>query len=213
MKKTILIFLLITNCSIFEDPIQAYYNFENNDFNKLLSLELNNVIKYENQFGEEIIYEVSQVSDEFKNQRSKGNWVTSTVNKLFFFDEKNIELKSSSENCCIEYRFFRYPIDNEQAEENEYKKYPSEFYGSVYLYFWNGIGDYGKIDINYQNEKVNMLINGVNYENVIVIKSNSDTPRIISSSTDRNVNIVYYDIIKGIVGFDDLDNKQWRIIN
>jgi hypothetical protein len=58
-----------------------------------------------------------------------------------------------------------------------------------------------------------MLINGVNYENVIVIKSNSDTPRIISSSTDRNVNIVYYDIIKGIVGFDDLDNKQWRIIN
>ena len=203
--------MLITSCSLFEEPTQAYYNFENNDFDKLLNLELGNKIKYENQFGEEIIYEIIKVSDEFKNQRTKGNWVTSTVNELFFYDKKDIELKSNNSNCCIDYRFLKYPINDSQAEENEYEKFPSEFYATIYFYFWNGIGESGTVKINYENQKTKMLINGINYENVITIKSNSDVPRVISSTSDRNVNIIYYDVFYGIVGFDDLDNKEWRI--
>jgi hypothetical protein len=212
MKKIIFIFLLICSCSIFEDgnPNVAYYNFEKEDLNKLLNLKLNNTVKYENQFGEEIVYEIIEVSDEFRTQRTRGNWVTSSIAELFFYDKKEIKLKNNSKNSSIDYRFTRYPINDLEAEKDKITKYPSEFYARVYFDFWNGISDYRTINVNYNSQKIKLLINGVNYENVIIIESNNENPTN-NSTIERSANVVYYDTEYGIVGFDDLLDNKWRI--
>tara|TARA_R110001606_G_scaffold369625_1_gene525764 strand:- start:592 stop:1137 length:546 start_codon:yes stop_codon:yes gene_type:complete len=178
MKKIIFIFLIITSCSVFEEPnpSEAYYNFENEDLDKLLILELNDIVKYKNQYGEEIIYEAINVSDEFRTQRTRGNWVTSSIAKLFFYDKKDIELKNSAMNSSIDYRFTRYPVNDIEAEKNKNFKYASKFYARVYFDFWNGISDYREIYINYKSQKVSLMINGVNYKNVIIIESKNDKP-------------------------------------
>jgi len=216
MKKilTVLIFLsILISCSK-DEPTEAYYNFRNNDFDKLLNIELNSTIKYENQFGDEIIHTTNEVTEQYKDQLSQGSWVLPGSIKYFYYDRKVIELNSSDfNNYTIKYKFNRFPIDVEQAKENDFTEYPSKFNGSVYVYLWNGIGDNGNININYENGVVEMMINGTNYQNIIIIQSNNPDPIIYSSSPERNVNIVYYDLYTGIVGFDDLNNNQWRIMN
>tara|TARA_R110002096_G_C14478762_1_gene713681 strand:+ start:297 stop:941 length:645 start_codon:yes stop_codon:yes gene_type:complete len=214
MKKIIFIFLIITSCSVFEEPnpSEAYYNFENEDLDKLLILELNDIVKYKNQYGEEIIYEAINVSDEFRTQRTRGNWVTSSIAKLFFYDKKDIELKNSAMNSSIDYRFTRYPVNDIEAEKNKNFKYASKFYARVYFDFWNGISDYREIYINYKSQKVSLMINGVNYKNVIIIESKNDKPNY-NSTIERSANVVYYDTDFGIIGFDDLLNNEWRIID
>ena len=204
---------ILTSCSK-DEPTEAYYNFRNNDFDKLLNIELNSTIKYKNQFGDEIIYVTNEVTEEYKNQLSQGSWVLPGSIKYFYYDRKVIELNSNDfNNFTIKYNFNRFPIDVEQAKENDFIEYPSKFNGSVYVYLWNGIGDHGNVNINYENGVTEMMINGTNYQNIIIIQSNNPDPIIYSSSPERNVNIIYYDLYNGIVGFDDLNNNQWRIIN
>ena len=216
MKKTltVLVFLSILICCSKDEPTKAYYNFRNNDFEKLLNIELNSTIIYKNQFGDEIIYKTNEVTEQYKDQLSQGSWVLPGSIKYFYYDRKVIELNSSDfNNFEIKYKFSRFPIDVEQAKENYFKEHPSKFNGLVYVFLWNGIGDNGNININYENGVVEMMINGTNYQNIIIIQSNNPDPIIYSSSPERNVNIVYYDLYTGIVGFDDLNNNQWRIMN
>ncbi len=215
MKKILffIITLLIISCDR-DEPTEAYYNFRDNDFEKLLNIELNSTIKYKNQFGDVITYTANEVTEQYENQLSQGSWVIPGSIKYFYYDRKVIELNSSDfNNYKIKYKFNRFPIDVEQAKENDFTEYPSKFNGSVYVYLWNGIGDNGTININFDNQTMEMLINGTNYQNVITFQSDNPNPIIYTSSPERNVNVVYYDIIDGIVGFDDLNDNQWRIMN
>lgn len=140
---------ILISCSK-DESTQAYYNFRNNDSDKLLNIELNSTIKYGNQFGDKIDYEVTE---KHKNQLSQGGWVLSGSNKYFDNDRKVIELNNSDfNNYKIKYQFNRLPIDVEQAKENDFTEYPSKYIGSFYLYFWNGIGNNGDISIDYENE-------------------------------------------------------------
>jgi hypothetical protein len=196
-----------------DEPKETYYNFRDNDFEKLLDFELNNTIIYKNQLNEEIVYEINEVTLDYKNQLSQGSLVLPGSIKYFYYDEKVIELISNSTNFKIKYSFIRFPLDIEQAKKDDFTEYPSIFYGSIYLYLWNGINDNGTINIDYESDTVDMNINGTDYQNVIIIQSNNPNPIIYSSTPERNINVVYYDINNGIIGFDDLNNNQWRIIN
>lgn len=49
--------------------------------------------------------------------------------------------------------------------------------------------------------------NGTQYKNVIVLSSDNKTP----INSIKNVNVIYYDEEQGIIGFDDLNNKHWRL--
>ena len=59
-----------------------------------------------------------------------------------------------------------------------------------------------------------MTFGGKTYSKVMVFKSNKTV--VIGAENQlpirpRNVHIVYYDYNYGIIGFDDLDGKLWRL--
>ena len=56
-------------------------------------------------------------------------------------------------------------------------------------------------------QKVTLYINGKWYSNVLKIVSKNNEP----FSEQRKVNVIYYVDGIGIIGFDDLDNNQWRL--
>ena len=175
---------------------------------------MNNTIKYKNQNGEYITYEIFDVSSDYKNQVSQGSFVLPGSIKYFYYDKKEVRLHSSSTDNLIRYQFSRFPIDFEQAKEDEYTEFPSEFYGSVFFRLWNELdNNRAEIDIDFESETESLLVNGINYEKVIKIYSGNPNPIISNSNATRNVNVILYDINHGIIGFDDLDNNQWRITN
>lgn len=218
MKKfAIILFsfvLFLTGCDKFKTG-KSYYCFRDDDFDKILSFEDGQVIKYSNEDGEEIIFEVTQQNSDYKQQITIDNMIVPPT-KLFYYDEKNIELKTFP-NRRINYYFRRFPIDFEQAKDNVSIELESQFEASFSIYNWNGYNNgytvHNDIKINFNAEKETMTINGANYSDVFVFESGSNEPVYAGDTINRYFNKVYYDLHTGIIGFDDLDNNHWRIVN
>jgi len=211
MKKTVLILLILfVSCSVFDSKDEeAYYQFRGDDFNKLLSIELNQIIKYKNVLDEEIVFETTKASDNYIEQYTVSS-MTAGLLRYFYYDTQYIELRAYP-NFPIRYNLRRFPIDFEQAKEDDFNEYPSSFEGFFYFPFWNKIGNDIYIYINFDAEKTNMLVNGINFENVYTFNSGNPNPIVISETYIKNVNVIYYDLHYGIIGFDDLDGQEWRL--
>ena len=206
---SILTLTLFVNCSQ-DIETEAYYNFRNSDFEKELNIGSNSSLVYKNQFNEEIILETGNISSNYKIQYEEYNFVVGST-KHFYFDKKEIITTSNFQSYDITYRFRRFPIDIEQAKENEFTEYPSEFKGKFNMFAWNG--NYNEfINIDYNSQTIEMSINGINFNEVIVLNSNSMEETIYSGYI-KNVNVIYYDKINGVIGFDDVNGKLWRIQN
>jgi len=206
---SILILTLFFNCS-HDVETETYYNFRNSDLEKILNFESNSSIIYKNQFNEEIIFEIGNIPSSFKKQYEVPNFVVGST-KHFYYDRKEIATTSDFPSYDIIYRFQRLPINIDQAVADDFTEYPSEFKGKFNMFAWNG-GYNEFINIDYNEETIEMSINGVNFNEVIVINSNSNEETIYSALV-RNVNVIYYDKKNGIIGFDDVNGKKWRIQN
>jgi len=218
MKKFAIILFsyvfFLSGCDKFKTE-KAYYNFRDDDFDKILSFEDGQIIKYSNENGEEIIFEVSQQTSYYKKQIIIDNIIVAPT-KLFYYDEKEIEIKTFP-NRRINYYFRRFPIDPEQAEDNVLIEFESRFEASFSIYNWNGYNNgytvYNDIKINFNAEKESMTINGTDYPDVFIFESDSNEPVYPGDTINRYFNKVYYDLHTGIIGFDDLDSNHWRLAN
>ena len=182
---------------------QAYYCFTSADYLRLLSYTEGQVLKFTNPNNEERTFAIQNVNIE-KIQLVYTGFLN--VN-LFSYDKKVITLIDSETKGEFYIGFSRRPIDDNSARQNTYTKYPSELYAAIVnMPFWNGDVE---VSIDYEQKKTEMTFNGKTYRNVFVFASGNDS--ILKSK--RDVNIVYYDEIGGIIGFDDLNNNKWRLIN
>ncbi len=208
-RLVLLLTSLLIGCSHLA-PKETYYHFRDNDFDKLLSFEMSQIIKYKNEIENEneIIFEVTKVSDDYKKQYTVTS-MTAGVLHYFYYDVQEIELKAYP-NIPIRYKLRRFPIDVEQAKDDDFTEYPSDFKGNLYFPYWNEI-EAINLDINFDDERTSMLVNGINYENVYVFESGNPDPIVISTTFVKNVNTIYYDLHYGIIGFDDIDGREWRI--
>ncbi len=68
------------------------------------------------------------------------------------------------------------------------------------------------IHIDYESETITMTLNGETFNNVYVIESENPEP-LVNGVIVRTVNVIYYDKHHGIIGFDETDGKEWRIMN
>jgi len=222
-----LLFVVLAPISCIIKPqtrLQAYYEFRDDDLNKIMQLELHQEIIFTNNVGETIIFKVEKATEDYKKQVVNGGGsflgVPIPYSYHFYFDEEIALITSDTENYYMGYRFRRFPKDRNQAIIEDYTELPSEFLGFYYLYNWNGeekwngfgAGDSGAISIDYEATTIEITFNSKTYSNVYVIESGNPEPAI-DGVIIRKVNIIYYDLYKGIIGFDETDGTEWRLSN
>ena len=224
MKKT---FITLTTALILAFFIlscnkekEAYYRFSQFDYKRLLPYTEEQVLKFKNKSNDERHFTIRSVNTAIKTRYSVGmGFMGDSAGDYFYYDSKEITFIYSEDWQPSSIFFCRFPVDVQLAKENREMEYPSEFYGSINWRFWNGCNEYGSYDsyvsIDYKQKKTEMTFNGKIYKNVFVLDSGINT--IIENSDvyvpNKDVNIIYYDEIEGIIGFDDLNGNEWRLVN
>lgn len=222
MKNCILsmiVIMLFSNCRKDALNTVVYYNFQSSDRERLLPYTENQVLVFKSQTGQERNFQVCCVSKNYKEWHTVGmGFFTTYAASYYYYDTKEIEFVSKPATVGgFRIQFTRWPEDTELAESNIYKKFPSKLtaYFSSFPY-WNAKDASGNashsIIIDYTLPKIKMLVNGVNYEQVMVFRSNNDLPLNLSYlNYPKDVNVIYYDERQGLIGFDDINGNQWRL--
>ncbi len=126
--------------------------------------------------------------------------------KYFFYDEQEIQFKvSKNEISKLTFNLKRFPISNSGYGERTIFSENSEFIVTINFPFWNGNDS---IVVDYKKTKLTMIINEKKYDSVFILESKKT--ELLAS---KSVNKIYFDINKGIIGFDDLSGKEWRLFN
>ena len=219
---TILLLSCKLNSSTPEKQSEAYYNFTPTDKIMLLKYKKEEIIIFKNEDNDEVIFNVKDIYEEKDFYTVGMGFFTTYAASYFYYDFKTIDIKVTKNNVSwgqFTLRFQKWPENAQLAKDNKYTKYPDKFYGNMnYLPLWNGQtgkeswSSYG-CNINYDNPTSTMSIGNKTYFDVLTINSGSNTPVILNPTMTRDVNIIYYDKKNGIIGFDDLNNKHWRLQN
>ncbi|MBQ0769749.1 MAG: hypothetical protein KBT58_10685 [Bizionia sp.] len=222
--KTVLKYLLFTfgvlicgSCNVDDDDdAKTHYQFnsENNDLIINYNYQIGQTITYQNQDGEQIHFKV--ILNETKKQ---GDYVAGTFSGgsgglSHYYDSKIIRFEI---------------IENQNYERNGivnyiFSKNFDKLNNGINFPMWN-ISNFAFIDeiqnpaniimSDFNNQtKAQMTINNHTYKKVVEIESGSNDEYLNSSygTISKNVNKVFYDYDFGIIQFDDINGKEWKLI-
>ena len=215
MRNTILILacaiMSLLSCSKNDQERDdaPYFQFIESDSSRLLSYEANQEIIFRNEEGEERIFKVDPISSEYKTGQVVGATFSGGGSILYYYDQMEINMINS--NFQLAYhpiiQLFRRPQPGQNVNADNIHDIETKFSGLIRFFpFWNGDPN---ILIDFGGPKIEMIINNITYENVHVLNSNN----LEILNNNKNVNIIYYDSSQGLLGFDDLAGKRWRLVN
>lgn len=187
-----------------------YFQFNSADYDKLLQVyEVEDeFVTYQNQSSEVIRFKVTSSTLGREQKVSGGSFFgTSGGSLVYFFDAQRIQLELTE-----------WPDDYERTEFLIQKTIENTLKASIYFPLWNdNTGSSSALPntifLNFNISPVTVTFNNVTYDQVFEIVSENDEPLGPLGPYERNINVLYYDIQEGIVGFDDLDGGQWRLLD
>ena len=191
------------NQEINNEYFYPYYKFNQNDLNyRLLNLSVNREFIFINQNNEKVKFKVVQ-NEQKKLQNASGTFSGGSITNSYY-DAQIIKLKSITDNFEEAYLKLKiYKIDNQNINI------------SFYFYKWNvySSSEYMQgFNLNYSTVQ-SLSIGLLNYNQVIEINSNFTSSIPSSNNYIRNVNVLFYDKLHGVIGFNDLDGNLWRLQN
>lgn len=196
----LLVILFVTSCRSDEEGVRAHYKFTADDKNYTLeNLSTGTQITFTNQNGQQKVYTVNTAMTATGTEANAQMF----ADKHFEYDYRIITLSSGNES--ISYRFQRFPDDYAYALEHNNALQPSHLEGRVGHSLYNKAGDANE-NINFSAATTVMTFNGATYSRVVVFNSGNSQPL----NTSGIVNVMYYDLNKGLIGYDDLNGNQWR---
>jgi len=203
MKKLIFLLALLFSlfsCSLDLESETPYYKFSKSDYKYIPTVydEVGKIFTFRNQLNEEIKLEVL----DYYFTKETGGGIGSSES-FHYYQLLTIELKV---------------VDNNISNSNcDLKKIRISNWGGHYIatrFNFNNAPDpctngssVEKLEFPYRFNE--MRINNVNYNKVVNIFEGSG----IYFHPDYSFNKVYFDFKEGIIGFDDLENNKWRIVN
>ena len=219
MKKLILLFLIILNSSCSNDKNEVgdglpYFPFLQVDNDKFInSTEVGKILIYKNQNNAELKFKVLKNKTE-KQLESRGTFVVGSY-KYFYYDEQRIEMQSTlfadGDFCCSSSFYLslkRWP--------KTYQTNPtvisqdSKFITNIGLIpFSTGVQS---TFLDYSEPLINLTINGVTYNKVRKIEI-APNPFPNPNWQLPSLKYIYFDQNKGVIGFDDMQNNEWRLQN
>lgn len=210
----VIVILSLFSCSKENESVNLnenlpYYEFNNLDFENLLLVyeDKGEIIIFKNQENEELHFRVIFSKIEKVEYRTGTFWSSYTWVE-FYYDRQLIELEL---------------LDNVVPDEKFRfiaNKYSENFIqGGINFPLWNdntSTGALGRpinIDLDYSTSVNQVTIDGILYKKVIEFNSRFDVAPFSFGNMPRNVAKIIYDLNKGIIGFNDLENNEWRIVN
>nr|WP_309758654.1 hypothetical protein [Flavobacterium sp.] len=219
MKKLILLFVLIVNLSCSSDKTEVgdglpYFQFLQVDNDKFInSAEVGKILIFKNQNNGELKFKILKNKTE-KQLESRTDFVNGSY-KYFYYDEQRIEMQSTlladGDFCCSSSFYLslkRWP--------KTYQTNPtvisqdSKFITNIGLIpFSTGIQN---TFLDYSESLINLSINGINFTKVRKIEI---TPNPFPNPNWQlpSLKNIYFKQNKGVIGFDDLQNNEWRLQN
>jgi len=187
-----------------------YFQFEPSDYDKLLQVyEVEEeFVSYQNQSSQVIRFKITSSTQGRERKVTRGSFFgVSGGNLVYFFDAQRIHLELTE-----------WPDDYIRTEFLIQKTIEDTLKGSINFPLWNdNTGSSSSfpniINLNFNKAPITITLNNVTYDQVFEIVSESDQPLGPFGPYERNINVMYYDIREGIVGFNDLDGGQWRLMN
>lgn len=219
MKKLILLFVLIVNLSCSSDKTEVgdglpYFQFLQVDNDKFInSAEVGKILIFKNQNNGELKFKILKNKTE-KQLESRTDFVNGSY-KYFYYDEQRIEMQSTlladGDFCCSSSFYLslkRWP--------KTYQTNPtvisqdSKFITNIGLIpFSTGIQN---TFLDYSESLINLSIKGINFTKVRKIEI---TPNPFPNPNWQlpSLKNIYFKQNKGVIGFDDLQNNEWRLQN
>ena len=218
IQKVLLVMIIVLNFSCSKDKEEVgdklpYFSFLQEDSNKLLNAEqVGKILIFKNQNNNDLKFEVVKNEKE-KKLHSKGNWVYASYSeKYFYYDQQNIELKCTLPTPNLIIRINKWPTFFTDGSNggNISISTSSKMVGSINVSTFNSSDPSKYFEYTYPTQS--MVINGNTFNNVLKI--------VITNSQVNNpgwllpkINFLYYDFNKGVIGFDDINNNEWRLQN
>lgn len=227
MKNKIILLLLVfgtfllNGCSKDEPENDGlpYYQFTPDERNQLINNQnVGDEIIYKNQDNELLKFKI------YSSKTGKTTYVTGTFwgsysDQHFHYDQQEISMWYAEgylySNCNIVLQ--KYPVGSNYHVSPPIIGTP-KFYGYFTFPLWNGYQgtdiSNNAISIDFDIPTTTMTFNGKTYTKVRVFESNRTevlSPNVTLPFIPKNVNKIYYDYNHGIIGFDDLNGKSWRI--
>ncbi|MBA4317120.1 MAG: hypothetical protein C0412_01850 [Flavobacterium sp.] len=220
LTYAILIFILQSCISVDETKEDSlpYYQFTNDELKKLITKsDIGDERIYKNQDNEFIKFIIYKSQIE-KSLFSTGNFSSRYSSNHYYYDNQEVLMwyKEGNVYSSCKIKIIKYPEGS-----NYQTQYPivgtPKFYGYFEFPIWNGYNKDNQYDntiyINFDLPTIIMNFNEKTYLKVRVFESGKTT--ILSPSVptlmENNVNKIYYDDNYGIIGFDDINGKLWRL--
>ena len=212
----LIVSLVVTSCSPKNDmDDERYFRFKDSDKSLLIkhNYQVDQIITYRNNDGQELNFKV------ILNETKKSSYFTGGTfsgGSLFnnYYDNKIIRFEVLEYGNCG-----RHSIVNYIFSKND-----NTFKNGINVPMWN-VSNYTFIDeiqnptnimmTNYNEQtKIGMSINNHFFDKVVVIESGSDDNNQNGTYgvINRNINKVFYDYNFGIIQFNDIDGKEWKLI-
>ncbi|WP_298881377.1 hypothetical protein [uncultured Polaribacter sp.] len=204
MKKIILILVLVSFYSCELDI--PWIKPDNRDCVKFTEKEYNflpteyknkDTLIFKNQFNEIIKYKVGF----YHLEKCSFDYLNDSVelDKLSIILDIIKDDGSYSPQNCYEPRFHFFK--NENGGLDSYIQFSTEQNECRNI----------SLSLNYEESYQEYTINNIKYKNVKIFEFNKDS--LVTFFPNNKSNIVYYDLKFGVLGFDSIDGKIWRIEN
>ena len=218
MKKKILLLLIILNLSCSNDKTEVgdglpYFSFLQIDNNKLInSTEIGKILIFKNQNNAELKFKVLKNKTE-KQLESRGTFVVGSY-KYFYFDEQRIQLGDITDEPTEYYSDSSFFISIKRFPK-VFQLNPTVISSESILVANIGLNIFDNTEnafLNYTEPLMTLNINSQVFRNVRkVTLPNNLYPN--PNSTLKGLTSIYFDQNRGVIGFDDVENNEWRLQN
>ncbi|MAM27461.1 MAG: hypothetical protein CMC13_00410 [Flavobacteriaceae bacterium] len=198
--------IFMTSCSNQDDGSgndKPNYEFENEDFPFLLEHynTVNQRLVFKNEEKQEFSFKLKQFEDSNESYIVTGGLGPPSSSLIFNYDVRTIN---------FEFEQYNQPNGDLHILFN---KFSDTLRGSINFPLWNtNEFNLNSEKINFDQQTIVLNINGTTFFDVIKIESGETIIDFEIGPFTKNVNILYYDLKKGLVGFDDLNGGEWRLI-
>ena len=218
MKKLILLFVVIVNFSCSKDKLEVgdglpYFKFLPDDNDKFInSTEVGKILIYKNQNNAELKFIVLKNKTE-KQLESRGTFVVGSY-KYFYFDEQRIQLGDISDQPTQYYEYSSFFISVKRFPK-VFQLNPTVISSESKLITNIGLRPFDNSETAFYDYSESLISLTINSQVYTKVRKKTLPTNLYPNpnSTLKGLTNVYFDQNKGVIGFDDIQNNEWRLQN